>query len=126
MGCIAPTPEGDGVMNAPAVDNLARDLLETAPGLEVVTDYVELPPDCRLPTHTHPGEEFAYIIDGTVHLWEQGRGESEITAGGTVKVAVGTVHTVRTGPDGATLVVFRVHEVGKPDRTLVDVDGRDG
>lgn len=109
-------------MNAPTVDNLARDLLETAPGLEVVTDHVELPPDCRLPTQPIPARSSPTVVDGTIHLWEQGRGESEINAGGTVKVAV---HTVRTGPDGARLVVFRVHEVGKPDRTLVAVDDRD-
>jgi quercetin dioxygenase-like cupin family protein len=108
-------------MNAPIFANLARDLLETAPGLEVVTSYVELPPDFRLPTHTHPGEEFAYIVEGSVRYWEQGRDEIELTAGTTARVPVETVHTVRTTDEGAKLIVFRIHEVGKPERTLVDV-----
>jgi quercetin dioxygenase-like cupin family protein len=108
-------------MNAPVLADLARDLLETAPGLEVVTSYVELPPNFQLPVHTHPGEEFAYVIEGSIRYWEQGRDEIEIAAGTTGKVPVETVHTVRTTDEGAKLLVFRVHQVGKPERTLVDV-----
>jgi quercetin dioxygenase-like cupin family protein len=106
---------------APSLDNIARDLLETAPGLEVVTSVVELPANFRLPAHTHPGEEFAYVIEGSVHLWEQGRDEVELTAGDYGKVSVGTVHTVRTGDEPAKLIVFRVHPVGAPERIPVDV-----
>jgi quercetin dioxygenase-like cupin family protein len=106
---------------APSLDNIARDLLESAPGLEVVTSIVDLPANLRLPTHTHPGEEFAYVIEGTVHLWEQGRDEIEFTAGSYCKVGKDTVHTVRTGDQSAKLIVFRVHPVGAPERVPVDV-----
>jgi quercetin dioxygenase-like cupin family protein len=108
-------------MNAPTFDNLARDLLDTAPGLEVVTSVVELPPHFRAPTHTHPGEEFAYVVEGTVHFWEQGRGEIEMPAGSTGRVPINTVHTIRTADEPAKLVVFRVHPVGAPERIPVDV-----
>lgn len=107
-------------MPGPVTENLARDLLESAPGLEVVTDHVELPADIRLPVHTHPGEEFVYVLAGTIHLWEKDRGENEVNAGEYVKVAKNVVHTVRTGPAGARLVAFRVHEIGQPERTLVE------
>lgn len=106
---------------APSLNNIARDLLETAPGLEVVTSIVELPANLRLPTHTHPGEEFAYVMEGSVHFWEQGKGEVELTAGSYAKVAVGTVHTIRTGEEPAKLIVFRVHPVGAPERIPVEV-----
>jgi quercetin dioxygenase-like cupin family protein len=106
---------------APSLDNIARDLLETAPGLEVVTSIVELPANLRLPTHTHPGEEFAYVIEGRVHFWEQGRDEIELAAGDYGKVGKDTVHTVRTGDEPAKLIVFRVHPVGAPERIPVEV-----
>ena len=47
--------------------------------------------------HTHPGEEFAYILEGSVYLGEEGKGETRYVA-------------------------FRVHIIGQPERTLVDVD----
>lgn len=108
-------------MNTPVFENLATDVLESADGLEVVTSYVELPAGVRLPTHTHPGEEFAYVLEGSVYLWEKGEGETRISTGQTGKVPMGAVHTVRTGDDeGVKLVVFRVHTQGEPERTLVE------
>lgn len=105
---------------APSFDNLARDLLDTVPGMEVVTSLVELPPHFRPPTHTHPGEEFAYVIEGTIWCQMEGQDEFELPAGSTAKVPVGTVHTIRTGDEPAKLVVFRVHPVGAPERVLID------
>jgi hypothetical protein len=57
--------------SAPSFADLSRDLLEAA-DLEVVTSLVELPPSFQLPTHRHPGEEFAYVIDGAIYFWEHG------------------------------------------------------
>lgn len=90
-------------------------------GLEVVTSYVELPPQLSLPAHTHPGEEFAYVIEGSVYLWEEGIGERLCEAGSTAKLALNQVQTVRSGDEGAKLVVFRIHTIGAPERILVDV-----
>jgi hypothetical protein len=41
-------------------------------------------------------------------------------AGDAVRVPLGRVHSIRTTAEGADLVVFRVHETGQPERTLVD------
>jgi len=109
-------------MNAPVFNNLATDELESADGLEVVTSYVELPAETRLPIHKHPGEEFAYIIDGSVYLWQEGVGERRLEAGTTAKVPLDTVHTVRTGDEGVKLLVFRIHRQGEPERILVDAE----
>jgi quercetin dioxygenase-like cupin family protein len=109
-------------MDAPIFDNLATDALESADGLEVVTSYVELPAGTKLPTHTHPGEEFAYVIEGSLYLWQQGVGEQHCEAGSTAKVPLNTVHTVRTGDEDVKLLVFRVHPQGEPERVLVDVE----
>ena len=108
---------------APSFADLGRDLLETA-DLEVVTNLVELPPSFQLPTHRHPGEEFAYVIDGAIYFWEHGTdGECHMPAGSFAKVPLGAVHSVRTGDDqGAKLIVFRVHTPGAPERELVDIN----
>ena len=109
--------------SAPSFADLGRDLLEAA-DLEVVTSLVELPPSFQLPTHRHPGEEFAYVIDGAIYFWQHGAdGECHMPAGSFAKVPLGAVHTVRTGEDqGAKLIVFRVHTPGAPERELVDID----
>ena len=108
---------------APTFDDLGRDLLEAA-DLEVVTSLVELPPSFELPIHRHPGEEFAYVIDGAIFYWQHGTGEERhMPAGSFMKVPLGAVHSVRTGDDqGAKLIVFRVHTPGAPERELVDID----
>jgi quercetin dioxygenase-like cupin family protein len=109
--------------SAPSFADLGRDLLEAA-DLEVVTSLVELPPSFQLPTHRHPGEEFAYVIEGAIYYWEHGAdGECHMPAGSLAKVPLGAVHSVRTGEDqGAKLIVFRVHTPGAPERELVDID----
>ena len=67
-----------------------------------------------------PGEEFAYIVDGEVFLWEEGVGETRCVAGESAKVPMGAVHTIRTGDQGVKLVVFRVHTQGEPERILAE------
>jgi quercetin dioxygenase-like cupin family protein len=114
------TKERDKSMNAPIFNNVATDKLESADGLEAVTSWVELPADTQLPKHTHPGEEFAYIVEGSIYLWEEGVGETLYSAGQSGKVPMNTVHTVRTTDEGAKLVVFRIHPIGEPERTLVE------
>ena len=109
--------------SAPSFADLGRDLLERA-DLEVVTSLVELPPSFQLPAHRHPGEEFAYVIEGGIHYWEHGTdGERHLRAGSFAKVPLNAVHSIRTDDSqGAKLVVFRVHTPGAPERELVDID----
>jgi len=107
-------------MNAPVFTDLATDVLESAEGLEVVTSYVEIPAGTQLPKHFHPGEEFAYVVEGSVYLWEEGKGETHCVAGSSAKVPMSAVHTIRTADEGVKLVVFRVHTQGQPERTLVE------
>ena len=100
--------------------DLIRTDLAGADHLEVVLSVVELPAKTQLPVHTHPGEEFAYVTEGSLVLWEEGVGETVVRAGDSAKVPLGVVHTVRTDDEGCKLVVFRVHTKGEPERTLVD------
>jgi quercetin dioxygenase-like cupin family protein len=100
--------------------NLMRAKLESADDLEVVVSRVEVPPHTRLPVHFHPGEEFAYVIEGAFVLWQEGEGECRYAAGETGKVPLRKVHTVYTEEEGATILAFRVHKIGEPERILVE------
>ncbi|WP_241905702.1 cupin domain-containing protein [Vibrio breoganii] len=64
-------------------ETLLSSLLEGAPGTEVIVSRVTIPPNTSLPKHWHPGEEFAYIIEGSVTLWQKGKQDVLLTKGGS-------------------------------------------
>ena len=101
-------------------ENLLRESIAGVEGKEVIVSRVSFPPDTELPWHWHPGEEFFYVIEGSVTLKQ--RGEPDLTAaqGGAKKIAPQIIHTGSTGEQGAELVIFRVHATGEPERYLVD------
>ena len=101
-------------------ENLLRESIADVEGKEVIVSRVSFPPHTELPWHWHPGEEFFYVIEGSVTLKQ--RGEPDLTAaqGGAQKIAPQVIHTGRTGAQGAELVIFRVHATGEPERYLVD------
>lgn len=107
-------------LQEPIIQDLLTTPLKSTEGLEVVVSHVSLPPNLTLPMHWHPGEEFAYILQGSVTLILDGEGEQEAFAGEVGVVPLKKVHTARSGDKGATILVFRVHEEGQPGRVLVN------
>ena len=104
----------------PSLETLLRAELEGIAGTEVIVSRVRVPPHTALPRHWHPGEEFAYVLEGSVVLWQEGRAEIRLRAGDVVEVPLRQVHTAMTEDEAATILVFRVHEQGAPERTLVE------
>lgn len=102
------------------LENLLKAELEGAAGTEVIVSRVTLPPNTSLPKHWHPGEEFGYVLEGSVVLWQQGKEDMVAKKGDVVKVPLKQVHTAITKDEGATVLVFRVHEQGKPERVPVE------
>ena len=102
------------------INNLLRDSLELAEGIEVIMSYVEVPKETTLPFHYHPGEEFAYIIEGSGQLLLKDKTQKMMKAGDAGKVPLKHVHSFSTLHEGAKMVVFRVHEKGQPDRILIE------
>lgn len=103
------------------LENLLSAELESAENTEIIVSRVTVPPNTSLPKHWHPGEEFAYVLEGTVSLWLEGETSSPpLTKGDVARVPLKRVHTAMSGDEGATLLVFRVHETGQPERVLVD------
>ena len=121
---VAHADHHDTAMPAsPVFENLLRAVLEGVDDTEVLVSRVVIPPHTELPRHWHPGEEFAYVIDGSVTLWKDGEEDVVMEAGDVGKVPLRKVHTAITGNEGCELIVFRVHVSGEPERVLVE-EGR--
>jgi quercetin dioxygenase-like cupin family protein len=101
-------------------DNLLRESIAGVEGKEIIVSRVSLPPHTELPWHWHPGEEFFYVIEGSVTLKRRGEPDLPAGAGDAQNIAAQVIHTGSTGEQGAELVIFRVHVVGEPERYLVD------
>lgn len=115
----APDKEAAGEAG-PRLETLLQAVLEGVPGTEVIVSRVTMPPNTTLPKHWHPGEEFAYVLEGSVTLWQKGKEDIVAGPGDALKVPLKQVHTAITKDEGATILVFRVHEQGKPERVPVD------
>jgi quercetin dioxygenase-like cupin family protein len=102
------------------LQNLMKTKLEGVAGTEVVVSHVTIPPNTSLPKHWHPGEEFAYVLKGSVTLWQKGKESVLGKTGDVIKVPLKQIHTAVTKEEGVTLLVFRVHEQGKPERIRAD------
>ncbi len=104
----------------PAGSNeVLKEKLDSAPGLEVVISDVVIPPGAQVPRHYHPGEEFLYLIEGTATHIEEGAANRDLKAGDAMVIRIGKIHAPKAGPEGARAVVFRVHVEGEPERVLL-------
>ena len=101
-------------------ENLLRESLAGAEGKEVIISRVRFPTHTELPWHWHPGEEFFFVIEGSMTLKRRGEADVVAAQGGVQKIAPQVIHTGRTGEQGAELVIFRLHAAGEPERYLVD------
>ena len=114
MGSVQ-APEG----LAPGSNEMLRAKLAAAPDLEVLISDVIIPPGAEVPRHYHPGEEFAYVIEGSALHVEEGREDRELVAGDAMVIAPEAIHSPRGGPEGARAIVFRVHLKDQPERIPV-------
>ena len=111
-----------GDISPPAVmaDNLLREAIDGIEGKEVIVSRVSFPPRIELPWHWHPGEEFFYVIEGSITLKRREQPDVVTVRGDSQKIPPGVIHSGESGAEGAELVIFRVHASGQPERYLVD------
>jgi quercetin dioxygenase-like cupin family protein len=117
-----PSNEQSTLETAPRLETLLTAVLEGVEGTEVIVSRVTIPPNTSLPKHWHPGEEFAYVLEGSVTLWQKGKEDLVGKPGDVVKIPLKQIHTAITSDEGATVLVFRVHEQGQPERFPVEDD----
>ena len=106
----------------PGSNEMLRTTLQSVPGVEVIVSDVIIPPNATVPRHYHPGEEVAYVIEGSAVHVEQGKPDLPVKAGDAFVIPPEAVHAPRGGPAGARAIVFRVHVEGQPERIPVPLD----
>src|SRR5207244_6444116 len=62
------------------------------PGREVVQARAEFEPGAAIGKHTHPGEEFGYLLEGTLELEVAGKPNTRLKAGDAFFVPARTIH----------------------------------
>ena len=117
-----------GALGAPSLlaqqPGFTRALLQKAdlstPGREAVQVRAEFDPGAVAGRHTHPGEEFTYILEGTLVLEVEGRAPVTLNAGDYFYVPAGVVHDGRNiGTTKARVLATYIVEKGKPLATPV-------
>lgn len=84
-------------------------------GRKVIQVRVDFPPGTEFPAHSHPGEEVAYVIEGSIEYQFEGQPPITLTAGQALFIPAGAVHAARNvaGQHAAELATYIV-ENGKP------------
>ena len=92
----------------------------SVPGREVFQVLVEFAPGVVAPKHSHPGEEVAYVIKGSLVYALDGRPPVTLNAGDALFIPAGTPHAVtNVGSGNAVELATYILEKGKPVSTPV-------
>jgi len=81
---------------------------------ETVLGIAEIAPNAEFASHTHPGTESAYLMEGSITLNVKGQPTREVKAGDSIVIPAGTPHSGAAGANGAKFVATWVVEKGKP------------
>lgn len=86
------------------------------PGKEVVVQAVDFAPGATSGKHTHPGHEVAYILAGSATRYVEGKGWVPAKPGDVFYIPDHVVHETKnlSTTEELKLLVFRIHEKGKP------------
>lgn len=89
-------------------------------GREAVQAIAEIPAGVASGKHTHPGEEIAYVLEGTVVLEVDGKAAITLKAGQGFLIPAGRVHDARNDAKATARVLATYFvEKGKPLATPV-------
>jgi quercetin dioxygenase-like cupin family protein len=99
-------------------DLLRHDL--SVPGREIVQVRVDFAPGVEFGKHSHPGEEIAYVLEGSLEYQLEGKPPVTLKAGEALFIPAGTIHSARNvGSGNAAELATYIVEKGKPLLTLV-------
>lgn len=115
---------GVRAQQAPAQTGFKRTLVQqsdlSVPGKEVVQAIAEIQSGAESGRHTHPGEEVAYVLDGTITLEIQGKPAATKKAGEAFIIPPGTIHNAKNASGTVARVLGTyIIEKGKPVATPV-------
>ena len=106
-------------LHAQQTGEIKRTVLEkkdlSIPGREGLLEWVDLTPGAREAKHTHPGDLFAYLQEGTLTLNREGTPTVTLHPGEVFFVPAEKVHWAEcAGKTPCKLVTTLVVEKGKP------------
>lgn len=90
--------------------------IEAAPGHSLIVGDLVMEAGGEIPRHSHPGEEFLYVIGGSTTVSREGQPDIVLHAGQSLRIAPGVVHWGRAGPEGVRAVSSWVATDGQPLR----------
>ena len=94
-------------------DLLRHDL--SAAGREAVQVRVDFEPGAAFGRHSHPGEEIAYVLEGSFEYQLDGKPPVTLQAGEVLYIPAGTVHAAKNvGKTNASELATYIVEKGKP------------
>jgi quercetin dioxygenase-like cupin family protein len=88
--------------------------LTADPSKETVVVRVDWPANVSTPWHTHPGDEYATVLEGSLITQREGEEAKAVGAGQSYHHPASVVHIARTGDQPATSINVFVVEKGKP------------
>jgi quercetin dioxygenase-like cupin family protein len=101
--------------DAPKRNIITRQDLPDFPGHEGIVALVEFAPGAREPKHTHPGDVFGYVQEGSLTMHVEGRPDATVKQGEVFFVPAGKVHWgINEGTTPVKTVATFVVEKGKP------------
>ncbi len=114
---------GSPILTAQAAPAVKRNVVlkqdMSIPDREGVMVLVELPPGAAEGRHTHHAEVFAFVLEGSISLENEGNPTVTLKGGDVFHIAPGKVHqATNTGAVPAKLAVVFVAEKGQPLTTL--------
>jgi len=90
------------------------------PGREAVQAVATIQAGAESGRHTHPGEEFGYVLDGTITVEVQGKTAVTKKAGEGFIIPPGVVHNAKNASAASARVLATyIIEKGKPVATPV-------
>jgi len=82
---------------------------------EVIISSAEFAPGVILPRHTHPGDDYTVVLQGTLELIVEGREPRIVSSGEAFHVPNGLVHYTRVlGDTPVRIIAIWVVKKGKP------------
>ncbi len=115
-GCAAAGPAVQVYAPPAGINPVLEGPIAAAPGHTLVVGDLNLAAGTPIPRHFHHGEEFLYVIGGSAIVSRVGADAVTLTAGQGLRIAPGTIHWGRAGPDGLRAVSSWVKVEGKPLR----------
>jgi quercetin dioxygenase-like cupin family protein len=113
IGAAAQAPPAPGFKRTPVQQGEL-----SIPNKDVVQAVAEFVPGGESGRHTHPGEEIAYVLDGSISVEIQGKPAVTKKAGEGIIIPAGAVHNAKNVAQGSSKVLATyVVDRGKPVAT---------